>query len=258
VTSVIGLTGCSSSEKGENVIVVGATPSPHAEILEIVKDNLAEEGYTLEIKEYNDYILPNKGVTEGDLDANFYQHINYLNNYNQENGTDLVNAGVVHYEPLALYGGKTTSIEALANGAQIAVPNDSTNEGRALKLLESLGLIQLDSKAGVLATKLDIVSNPLNLEIVEMEAAQVPRVLETVDMAVINGNYAIESGLKINNAVAIESGDSEAAQIYANILVVAKGNENSEKTKALLAALQSQEVKDFINEKYSGAVIPLF
>lgn len=258
LTSVLALTGCGSKDTDDKVIKVGATPAPHAEILEVVKDNLEEQGYTLKIVEYNDYILPNKGVTEGELDANYFQHISYLNNYNEENGTDLVSAGVIHYEPFALYAGKTTSVDALKSGAQIAVPNDGTNEGRALKLLEAQGLIKLNPEAGFLATKIDITENPLNLEIVEMEAAQLPRVLADVDMAVINGNYAIDGGLKLADALAIEAGDSEAAQTYANVIAVAKGNENSDKIKALVAALQSDEVKEFIDKTYGGAVVALF
>ena len=240
------------------MIKVGATPAPHAEVLEVIKDNLEEEGYTLEIVEYNDYILPNKAVSEGELDANYFQHISYLNNYNEENGTDLVSAGSIHYEPFALYAGTTSSIDDLADGAQIAVPNDGTNEGRALKLLEAQGLITLDPEAGFLATKLDIVENPHNLDIVEMEAAQLPRVLETVDMAVINGNYAIDAGLNLSDAIAIEADDSEAAEAYANVVAVANGNEDSEKIQALVNALKSDEVKQFMEETYGGAVVPLF
>ena len=237
---------------------MGATPAPHAEVLEVVKDKLAEEGYTLEIVEYNDYILPNRAVSEGEIDANYFQHISYLNNYNEENETDLVSAGSIHYEPFALYPGKTASIDSLADGAKIAVPNDGTNEGRALKLLEAEGLIELDPDAGFLATKLDIVKNPKNLEIVEMEAAQLPRVLTDVDMAVINGNYAIDAGLNLSDAIAVEADDSEAAEAYANVVAVKKGNENSDKIKALVAALQSEEVRKFMEETYGGAVVPLF
>ena len=237
---------------------MGATPAPHAEVLEVVKDKLAEEGYTLEIVEYNDYILPNRAVSEGEIDANYFQHISYLNNYNEDNETDLVSAGSIHYEPFALYPGKTASIDSLADGAKIAVPNDGTNEGRALKLLEAEGLIELDPDAGFLATKLDIVKNPKNLEIVEMEAAQLPRVLTDVDMAVINGNYAIDAGLNLSDAIAVEADDSEAAEAYANVVAVKKGNENSDKIKALVAALQSEEVRKFMEETYGGAVVPLF
>ncbi len=260
----LALTGCGgdNGEKeadGENTVIkVGATPAPHAEVLEVIKDDLAEEGYTLEIVEYNDYILPNRGVTEGELDANYYQHISYLENYNEENGTDLVSAGEIHYEPFALYAGKTASLDELAEGAQIAVPNDGTNEGRALKLLEAEGLITLDPEAGFLATKIDIVDNPKGIEIVEMEAAQLPRVLSTMDMAVINGNYAIDAGLSLDDAIAVEANDSEAAKTYANVVVVANGNENSEKIQALVNALKSDKVKQFMEETYGGAVVPLF
>ena len=260
LAGTLALTGCGGEEAGgeDKVIKVGASPAPHAEVLEVIKDNLEEEGYTLEIVEYNDYILPNKAVSEGELDANYFQHISYLNNYNEENGTDLVSAGSIHYEPFALYAGTTSSIDDLADGAQIAVPNDGTNEGRALKLLEAQGLITLDPEAGFLATKLDIVENPHNLDIVEMEAAQLPRVLETVDMAVINGNYAIDAGLNLSDAIAIEADDSEAAEAYANVVAVANGNEDSEKIQALVNALKSDEVKQFMEETYGGAVVPLF
>lgn len=258
LSSVLALTGCGSKDDDEKVIKVGATPAPHAEVLEVVKEKLAEEGYTLEIVEYNDYILPNKAVSVGDIDANYFQHISYLNNYNEENDTDLVSAGNIHYEPFALYPGKTTSLDGLAEGAKIAVPNDGTNEGRALKLLEAEGLIKLNPEAGFLATKVDIIENPKNIEIVEMEAAQLPRVLTDVDMAVINGNYAIDAGLKLDDAIAIEADDSEAAEAYANVVAVQKGNENSDKIKALVKALQSEEVKKFMEETYGGAVVPLF
>lgn len=259
LTLTFALAGCGSKETGsDTTIKVGATPAPHAEVLEVIADDLAEEGYTLEIVEYNDYILPNKAVTEGELDANYYQHISYLENYNEENGTDLVSAGSIHYEPFALYAGKTASLDALADGAQIAVPNDGTNEGRALKLLEDEGLITLDPDAGFLATKLDVVENPHNIEIVEMEAAQLPRVLSDVDMAVINGNYAIDAGLDLADALAVEADDSDAAQTYANVVVTANGNENSDKIKALVAALSSDKVKQFMEETYGGAVVPLF
>ena len=263
IAATFALTGCGGGEDDaksgdDKVIKVGATPAPHAEVLEVIKDNLEEEGYTLEIVEYNDYILPNKGVTAGDLDANYFQHISYLNNYNEENETDLVSAGSIHYEPFALYPGKTASIDSLADGAKIAVPNDGTNEGRALKLLEAEGLIELDPDAGFLATRVNIKSNPKNLEIVEMEAAQLPRVLTDVDMAVINGNYAIDAGLNLSDAIAVEADDSEAAEAYANVVAVKKGNENSDKIKALVAALQSEEVRKFMEETYGGAVVPLF
>lgn len=254
---VFGLCSC-GGEDDSKVIKVGATPAPHAEVLEIIKDELEKEGYTLEIQEYNDYVLPNRAVTEGDLDANYFQHISYLNDYNANNDTDLVSAGAIHYEPFAVYAGKTASLADLPDGAKVAVPNDGTNEGRALKLLEAQGLIKLNEEAGFLATKIDIVENPKNLDIVEMEAAQLPRVLDTVDIAVINGNYAIADGLKLADALAIEASDSEAAEAYANVVVCAKGNEDSDKIKALVKALQSDAVKDFMEEKYEGAVVALF
>ena len=255
---VFGLCACGGGEEDSNVIKVGATPAPHAEVLELIKDDLEAQGYTLEIVEYNDYVLPNRGVTEGDLDANYFQHVSYLNDYNAENETDIVNAGFIHYEPFAVYGGKSTSLKDLPDGAQIAVPNDGTNEGRALKLLEAQGLIKLNPDAGFLATKLDIVENPKNLDIVEMEAAQLPRVLDSVDVAVINGNYAIGAGLKLADALAIESGDSEAAQLYGNIIACANGAEESDKIVALVEALQTDEVKEFMNDKYEGAVVALY
>ncbi len=259
LTTVFAFTACGNSGDGDDsVIKVGATPAPHKEVLELIVDDLEKEGYTLEITEYQDYILPNRAVSEGELDANYFQHISYLNNYNDENDTELVSAGSIHYEPFALYGGKSTSLADLPNGAQIAVPNDGTNEGRALKLLEAEGLIKLDADAGFLATKIDIVDNPKNLEIIEMEAAQLPRTLTSVDMAVINGNYAIQGGLKLADALAIEAGDSEAAKAYANVIAVNEGNEESPKIQALVKALQSDEVKQFMKDKYEGAVVALF
>ena len=240
------------------VVTVGATPAPHAEILEVAKEVLAEEGYTLEIKEFDDYIVPNDAVEEGELDANYFQHITYMNQFNEDNGYHLVSVGSIHYEPFGLYAGKTASIEALADGAQIAIPNDATNGGRALLLLEQEGLITLKEGAGITATVTDIVDNPKNLEIMELEARLLPDSLKDVDLAVINGNYAIDAGLKISDALAIESAEGEAATAYANVLTVKEGNENDEGIQALLAALKSDEVKTFIEETYDGAVVPLF
>ena len=240
------------------VITVGATPAPHAEILEVAKEVLAEEGYTLEITEFDDYIVPNDAVEEGELDANYFQHITYMNQFNEDKGYHLVSVGSIHYEPFGLYAGKTASIEALADGAQIAIPNDATNGGRALLLLEQEGLITLKEGAGITATVTDIVDNPKNLEIMELEARLLPDSLKDVDLAVINGNYAIDAGLKIADALAIESAEGEAATSYANVLTVKEGNENDEGIQALLAALKSDEVKTFIEETYDGAVVPLF
>ena len=237
---------------------VGATPAPHAEILEVVKELLAEEGITLEIAQYNDYVQPNNAVEDGSLDANYFQHITYMNEYNESHGTHLVSVGEIHYEPFGLYAGRTASIDALQEGAQIAVPNDATNEARALLLLEQEGLITLAENAGITATVLDIVDNPLNLEIVEIEAAQLPARLPDVDMAVINGNYAIDAGLSVADALAVESAEGEAATAYANVLAVKEGRETDPAILALVDALKSDEVKTFIDETYAGAVVAVF
>lgn len=252
------LAGCGSKTSDAKVITVGASPAPHAEILEVAKDVLAKEGYTLEIKQFNDYIVPNEAVEDGSIDANYFQHITYMNNFNEENGTHLVSVAEIHYEPFGLYAGKTSSIDALADGAQIAVPNDATNEARALLLLEQEGLITLNKDAGINATTLDIVENPKNLQIVELEAAQIPSRLADVDLAVINGNYAIGAGLKVADALAIESADGAAAEAYANVVAVKEGHENDEGIQALVKALKSDEVKQYIEDTYDGAVVPLF
>ena len=253
-----GNTADSGDTADSKVITVGATPAPHAEILEVAKEVLAEEGYTLDIVEFDDYIMPNDAVEEGELDANYFQHITYMNQFNADNGYHLVSVGSIHYEPFGIYAGKTASLEELADGAQIAIPNDATNGGRALLLLEQEGLITLKEGAGITATVNDIVDNPKNLEIVELEARLLPDSLKDVDLAVINGNYAIDAGLKIADALAIESAEGEAATAYANVLTVKEGNEESEGVQALLAALESDEVKAFIEETYDGAVVPLF
>lgn len=251
------LAGC-GKEKEDKVIRVGATPTPHAEVLEIVEDNLAEQGYTLEIVEYNDYIIPNNATESGELDANYFQHQPYLDDFNAQNGTHLVSVAGVHFEPFGIYAGKTKSLDDLQEGATVAVPNDTTNEARALLLLEAQGLIKLKDGAGMTATVADIVENPLNLEIKELEAAQVARTVNDVDIACINGNYAAEAGFTVNDALATESADSLAAQTYVNIIVVKEGNEDSEKTKALVDAVLSDEVRDYINNTYEGGVVPLF
>lgn len=242
----------------DKTIKVGASPTPHAEILEQAKAILEKDGYTLEIVEYNDYVLPNTALDTGELDANYFQHKPYLDDFNKENGTDIVSAGAIHFEPFGIYAGKTKSIEELKEGATIAVPNDATNEARALLLLEAQGLIKLKADAGLSATKLDIEENKLNLNIEEIEAAQIARALPDVDLAAINGNYAIQGGLSVSDALATEEADSLAATTYANIIAVNAGNENSEKVQALLKALQSEEIRKFIEEKYTGAVVPTF
>ena len=209
-------------------IVVGASPAPHAEILKAANDVLKEKGYELEIKEYVDYIQPNLALESGDLDANYFQHLPYLESFNKENGTNLVSAGAIHYEPFGVYAGKTTSLDELQDGATIAVPNDTTNEARALLLLEAQGLIKLKEDAGLTATKNDIVENPKNLQLYEVEAAQLPRVIGDVDVAVINGNYAIEAGYKVSDALAVEASDSLPATTYRNVVAVHAGEENDQ------------------------------
>ena len=253
---VLGLTACAS--KDDKTITVGATPAPHCAILEVAKELLAKEGFTLEIQEFDDYIIPNEAVEQGELDANYFQHITYMNSFNDEHGTHLVSVAGIHYEPFGLYAGKTAAIADLAEGAQIAVPNDPSNEARALLLLQQEGLITLKADAGIDATKADIVENPLNLEIVELEARLLTTTLQDVDMAVINGNYAIDAGLKVADALAVEAADGAAAEAYVNILTVKEGNEKNEAIQALVKALQSAEVKAFIEKTYAGAVVPLF
>ena len=250
------LTACGNS--GSKTIKVGATPAPHCEILEVAKEVLAKDGYTLEIQEFNDYVVPNTAVEDGDLDANYFQHITYMNTFNGEHGTHLVNVAGIHYEPFGLYAGKTASIDALADGAQIAVPNDSSNEARALLLLQQEGLITLKEGVGLDATKADIIANPKNLDIVELEAQLLPTTLQDVDMAVINGNYAIGAGLKVANALAVEAADGTAADAYMNVIAVMDGKANTDKIQALIKALKSAEAKEFMEKTYEGAVVPLF
>ena len=239
-------------------IVVGASPAPHSEILSAAKEVLASKGYELEIVEYTDYVQPNNALDSGDLDANYFQHKPYLDSFNDQNGTKLVSAGAIHYEPFGIYAGKSASLEEVPDKGTVLVPNDVSNEARALLLLEAQGLIKLKEDAGLEATKNDIVENPKNLDIVELEAAQLPRSLSDGDIAVINGNYAIEAGLKVSDALAVEDSQSLAASTYGNIVAVKEGQEESESTKALIEALTSPEVKAFMEETYEGAVVPLF
>ncbi len=257
LTLALSLFGC-AKKSDEKVIKVGATPAPHAEILELVKDALAAEGWTLEIVEFNDYVLPNQSLEEGELDANYFQHVLYLNQFNDEYGTHLASAGGIHYEPFGIYAGKCGSLADLPDGAKIGVPNDATNEARALLLLEQEGLIKLKEGVGLDATKNDIVENPHGFEIVEIEAKLLPASLPDLDIAVINGNYAIDAGLKVSEALAIEAADGTATEYYQNVIAVKEGNENSEKIQALLKALRSDAVKEYIQKTYNGAVVPLF
>lgn len=240
-------------------IVVGASITPHAEILETAKGVLASKGFELNIIEYNDYVQPNVALDAGDLDANYFQHQPYLDQFNEDRGMDLVSVAIVHYEPFGIYPGKTKSIEDLQDGAQIAVPNDGTNEARALLLLEAQGLIKLAEGVGMDATVIDIAENPKNLVIHEIEAAQLARSLQDVDLAVINGNFAIQAGLNVSkDAIVVEDKDSVAAETYGNVLAIRKGDEDREEIKALVEALQSTEVKEFIESTYEGAVVPKF
>lgn len=247
-----------SQTEGETVsIKVGASPAPHAEILRQAQDALAAEGIDMEVIEFSDYLQPNTALESGELDANYFQHEPYLLSFNEEKGTHLVSIGNVHYEPMGIYGGKTTSLTDVPDGAKVAVPNDTTNEARALLLLEANGLLTINADAGIKATKLDILENPHNLDIIEMEAAQLPRSLQDVDLAVINGNYAVGAGLSVSNALAKEEKDSLGAQTYPNIIAVKEGNESRPELQKLVEALRSDETKDFIAEKYQGAVEPI-
>ena len=242
----------------DKTIVVGAGVTPHAEILRAVESNLKEKGYTLKVVEYNDYVIPNTALEGGELDANYFQHQPYLDDFNKQKGTHLVSAASVHFEPFGIYAGKTKALADLKEGAKVAIPNDTTNEARALLLLEAQGLIKLKEGAGITATKVDIVENKLNLQIEELEAAQVARALQDVDVACINGNYAIGAGLSVEQALAVEASDSLAAKTYANIIAVKTGNENTDKTKALVEAVTSETAKTFMKDKFKGAVVPVF
>ncbi len=243
----------------DKTITVGASPTPHAEILNAAKDVLAEQGWTLEVVEFTDYVQPNTALVDGDLDANYFQHVPYLNNFNQKNGADLVSAIEMHYEPFGIYAGKTATLEALQDGAVIAVPNDGSNETRALLLLQDAGLIKL--KEGIDptsdATKLDIVENPKNLDIQEIAAEQLPRSLEDVDIAVINGNYALQADLNAKEDSLITE-NPDYAKVYVNTVACRSGDENSDKMQALKGALQSEAVQKFVEETYRGAVVTTF
>ena len=239
-------------------LVVGASVTPHAEILAVVKDDLAAAGYDLEIVEFSDYVIPNTSLEDGSLDANYFQHEPYLLDFNAENGTHLVAVEPIHYEPFGIYAGKSASLSDLPDKAKIAVPNDTTNEARALLLLEQEGLIKLKEDAGIQATKNDIVENPHNFEIVELQAEQVARALPDVNIGIINGNNALAAGLNISDALAQEASDSLAAQTYANVLVVKEGNETNPGIVALAEALTSDKVKKYIDETYNGAVVASF
>ena len=255
----LSLVACGQSAASEKTITIAASATPHAEILAVAKEVLAKDGWDLQIVEYADYVVPNTVVDDGEMDANYFQHQPYLDTFNAENGTQLVSVASIHYEPFGIYPGTKSTVEELVEGDQVAIPNDGSNRARALLLLEQEGVITLKEGVGMEATVLDIAENALNLEIVEMEAAQIAGVRDSVALAVINGNYALLAGLNAGvDALAVEDAESISATTYANIIVVKEGNENTEKTQALKAALFSDEVKAFINETYSGAVVPIF
>ena len=270
VAATLGLTlslaGCGSSSQtpgstvsasGNTVIKVGANITPHAEILEQAAPILAEKGITLEIVKIEDSVTPNTGVIEGSLDANYFQHVPYLDQFNAENGSDLVSIGTIHYEPFGIYAGKTTDLAALPDGATVAVPNNVTNEARALLLLAQEGLLTLKEDAGITATIGDIVENPKNIVFKELAPEQLVAALPDVDVAVINGNYAIEGGLHVSQALAVEANDGLAAVTYGNIIATSPDKAQNEALLALVEVLQGEEIKKFINDTYDGAVVPL-
>ena len=252
-------TSAEGETSAENVVLtVGANITPHAEILEFAAPLLAEQGITLEIVQIEDSITPNTGVIDGSLDANYFQHVPYLEQFNLENGSDLVSVGAVHYEPFGIYAGRTTDLNDLPEGAIVAVPNNVTNEARALLLLEQEGIIELNDDAGINATVADITDNPLDIEFVELAPEQLVAALPDVDIAIINGNYAIEGGLDVNEALAVEANDGLAAQTYGNIVATTPDHANDPAIIALVEVLQGPEVSAFIEETYNGAVVPLF
>ena len=260
--STLVLASCGAKKTDDKTILVGASSTPHAEILEQVKDVLAEQGYTLEIKVYDDYVLPNKALSDGELDANYFQHTPYLNSYNEANGTDLSSAASIHYEPFGLYGNGVKSVKDAAAGATIVIPADDSNETRALLLLAQEGLITLpaDASAAKGVTLLDIVDDK-GFNVVAVEAGMVPAQFKNSEkgtLAVINGNYALQAGMKIADAIAIEDASGDAAQTYANIIAVRKGEENNAKIKALVDALKTDAVKAYIADTYNGAVVAIF
>ena len=265
VLAIGTLTGCGSTDKkaegstgstDSKVIKVAASATPHAEILEEAKPLLEKEGYDLEVTVFDDYVQPNEVVDSGDFDANYFQHAPYMEQFNKEKGTKLVDAGDIHYEPFGIYPGTKKSLDEIADGDEIAVPNDTTNEARALLLLQDNGIIKLKDGAGLTATVNDIAENPHNIKIVELEAAQVARVTGETAFVVLNGNYALQAGYSVKkDALAYEAADSEAAKTYVNIIAVKDGNQDSDAIKALVKVLKSDDVKKFIDEKYDGAVI---
>ena len=249
-----------SAEEASATLTVAASPSPHAEILnDFAAPLLAEQGITLEVKEYTDYILPNQDTTSGEVDCNYFQHLNYLNNYNEENGTDLVSVGKIHFEPMGVFAGKSDDLASIADGATITIPNDATNEGRALLLLQDQGLITLSEDAGITATPNDIVNNPHNVNFIEQEAAMLPSTLADADFSVINGNYAIDAGLTLADAVAQESADSDVIKNeYANVIVTTPDKESDEKIAVLVDVLTTDDFKAYLEETFGDSVQAAF
>ena len=246
-----------TSDLAGTTLKVAASPTPHAEILNAAKDILAEQGITLEVVEFSDYVQPNLVTENGEVDANYFQHTPYLDSFNEENGTHLVSVGAVHYEPFGIYPGTKSDLSELADGDTIAVPNDTTNEARALLLLQDNGIITLKEGAGLEATVNDIAENPHNVKIEELAAEQVARVAPEVAFVVLNGNYALQAGFSVaKDALAYEASDSEAAKTYVNIIAVKEGHENDPGIQALVKVLKSDEIKQYINDTYDGAVIP--
>ena len=238
-------------------ISIAASPSPHAEILQYFAEPLlSDEGIELDIREYTDYVQPNVAVSNGEVDCNYFQHINYLDNYNAENGTDLVSVGMIHYEPFGIYSNKHEGLADIAEGATVAVPNDPTNEGRALLLLQQEGLITLTDPENLEATPIDIADNPHKLEFQELEAAALPRALDDVDFAVINGNYAIEAGMHVSDAVAVEANDGKAIEQYGNIIATTPDKVDDPRIKALVEVLQSKDFSTYLEETYGMDVLP--
>ena len=266
--SVSALTACGSSDKSDSTegtssdaglktITVAASATPHAEILEYAKTALKEKGYDLQVTIFDDYVKPNEVVESGEFDANYFQHVPYLDSFNEEKGTHLVVAGKIHYEPFGIYPGTKKNLDDIADGDSIAVPNDTTNEARALLLLQDNGIIKLKDGAGINATVNDIEENPHNIKIVELEAAQVARVVDETAFVVLNGNYALAAGFSVGkDALAYEQNDSEAAKTYVNVIAVKEGNENNDAIKALVDVLKSDDVKNYIKTTYDGAVLP--
>lgn len=247
----------SSASSDDKVITIGASVTPHAVILNHLADQFEKEGYELKVVEFTDYVQPNNALEAGDLDANYFQHQPYLDNFNEENGTDIVSVGANLYIPMAIFSEKLTNLDSIPDGATIAVPNDTTNEARALLLLQENGFIKLKDGVDIKATVMDIEDNPHNLKFVEMDAAQIPRAIKDTDLAIVNGNYALDAGLNLDDALLIESSDSTTAQTYANVIAVRAGEENTEKTKVIVKILTSDETKQYIQDSFNGAVLPI-